>query len=292
MSLMCLGSGGAVCMHGCRHLHCARKLQRPHSGCVRACISAGISNVCVGLIGAGYTGSYIFSQTVFTMRAGVFNRLCGLVVALMEVAVFALPFSVVEVRQCLQEQAPKGRHWVLVNTVIGAYKGVRQWNTALLHCFGMQHNAPRFWRKPIYNTAHGAEGATTGSTRPCIISNRPWICGERPSVVEVAASLNQCFTPWAQGTAAHNLQKNMFLARSTVHLNLMPDIPQPFFARASHIGTTTQALITLQSSSPAPQYCPSFFFGALLLWFGSEICRDWLVLSHRKLSMPEYALLW
>lgn len=23
------------------------------------------------------------------------------------------------------------------------------------------------------------------------------------------------------------------------------------------------------------QYCPSFFFGALLLWFGVEICRDW-----------------
>lgn len=54
--------------------------------------------MCVGLIGAGYTGSYIFSQTVFTMRAGVHNRLCGLVVAVIEVIVFALPFSVVEVR--------------------------------------------------------------------------------------------------------------------------------------------------------------------------------------------------
>jgi len=52
----------------------------------------------VGLIGAGYTGSYIFSQTVFTMRAGVRNRLCGMVVAIMELIVFALPFSVVEVR--------------------------------------------------------------------------------------------------------------------------------------------------------------------------------------------------
>lgn len=25
------------------------------------------------------------------------------------------------------------------------------------------------------------------------------------------------------------------------------------------------------------QYCPNFFFGALLLWFGVEISRDWLV---------------
>lgn len=30
-----------------------------------------------GLLGAGYTGSYIFSQTVFTMRQGVFNRING-----------------------------------------------------------------------------------------------------------------------------------------------------------------------------------------------------------------------
>lgn len=40
------------------------------------------------------------------------------------------------------------------------------------------------------------------------------------------------------------------------------------------------------------QYCPNFFFGALLLWFGVEICRDWLVLSYAKLSAPEYTLLW
>lgn len=47
------------------------------------------------LLGAGYTGSYIFSQTVFTLRAGVLNRLNGLVVALVELFVFMLPFSVV-----------------------------------------------------------------------------------------------------------------------------------------------------------------------------------------------------
>jgi len=62
--------------------------------------------VCVGLIGAGYTGSYIFSQTVFTMRAGVHNRLCGFVVAIMELIVFALPFSVVEVSWYSLPQMP------------------------------------------------------------------------------------------------------------------------------------------------------------------------------------------
>eukprot|EP00955_Chlamydomonas_euryale_P019389 206628-Chlamydomonas_euryale.AAC.1 len=48
------------------------------------------------LLGAGYTGSYIFSQTVFTLRAGVFNRLNGVVVVVAELAVFATPFSVVQ----------------------------------------------------------------------------------------------------------------------------------------------------------------------------------------------------
>ena len=52
----------------------------------------------VALVGAGYTGSYIFSQTVFTMRAGVHNRLNGLVVAVVELAVFVMPFSVVRAR--------------------------------------------------------------------------------------------------------------------------------------------------------------------------------------------------
>lgn len=41
--------------------------------------------------------SYIFSQTVFTMRAGVFSRWNGVVVAASELVLFALPFSVVQV---------------------------------------------------------------------------------------------------------------------------------------------------------------------------------------------------
>ncbi|KAG1670994.1 hypothetical protein FOA52_014384 [Chlamydomonas sp. UWO 241] len=62
----------------------------------RELVTVGVSNMVTALLGAGYTGSYIFSQTVFTLRAGVFNRLNGVVVAAMEFAVFAVPFSVVQ----------------------------------------------------------------------------------------------------------------------------------------------------------------------------------------------------
>ena len=50
-----------------------------------------------------------------------------------------------------------------------------------------------------------------------------------------------------------------------------------------------------ESARPAcaqVQYCPSFFFGALLAWFGVDICVNWLYLSFWKLSRPEYVLLW
>ncbi|GLI60655.1 hypothetical protein VaNZ11_002855 [Volvox africanus] len=101
----------------------------------RELMTVGVSNMVTGALGAGYTGSYIFSQTVFTMRQGVSNRANGLAVAVVELLVFALPFSVV-------------------------------------------------------------------------------------------------------------------------------------------------------------QYMPNFFFGALLVWFGIEISKDWLILSYRKLSRAEYVLLW
>lgn len=35
---------------------------------------------------------------------------------------------------------------------------------------------------------------------------------------------------------------------------------------------------------PSPQYLPNFFYGSLLLWFGIEISRDWLVLSYSKMT--------
>lgn len=39
------------------------------------------------------------------------------------------------------------------------------------------------------------------------------------------------------------------------------------------------------------QYLPNFFFAALLMLLGVEITLDWLILSARKVSRPEYALL-
>ena len=46
--------------------------------------------------GAGFTGSYIFSQTIFTMRAGVTSRINGFIIALMMLVIFVAPFSVIE----------------------------------------------------------------------------------------------------------------------------------------------------------------------------------------------------
>ena len=40
------------------------------------------------------------------------------------------------------------------------------------------------------------------------------------------------------------------------------------------------------------QYCPNFFFGALLVWFGVDIVSSWMISSFWKLSRAEYILLW
>ena len=42
---------------------------------------AGLSNIITSLTGAGLTGSYIFSQTLFSMRAGVHTKLHGWIIA-------------------------------------------------------------------------------------------------------------------------------------------------------------------------------------------------------------------
>lgn len=42
---------------------------------------AGISNMVTALSGAGMTGSYIFSQTIFSMRARIATRVHGSVIA-------------------------------------------------------------------------------------------------------------------------------------------------------------------------------------------------------------------
>lgn len=53
----------------------------------------GISNLVSGVTG-GYTGSYIFSQTIFNLRRGVNNRVCGLIIVIVEVIVLLVPYSV------------------------------------------------------------------------------------------------------------------------------------------------------------------------------------------------------
>ena len=55
--------------------------------------TVGISNFISGCAG-GFTGSYIFSQTIFTMRAQVESRLVGIVVVLCSAVTFMIPFSI------------------------------------------------------------------------------------------------------------------------------------------------------------------------------------------------------
>ena len=55
--------------------------------------TVGLSNVISGLTG-GYTGSYIFSQSIFSLRAGIRSRLAGYVLAVCELLVLVLPFPI------------------------------------------------------------------------------------------------------------------------------------------------------------------------------------------------------
>lgn len=52
----------------------------------------GKSNLLSGLLG-GFSGSYIFSQTIFTMRRNVDTRICGYTIAIVELAVVICPIS-------------------------------------------------------------------------------------------------------------------------------------------------------------------------------------------------------
>jgi len=55
--------------------------------------TVGLSNIISGISG-GYTGSYIFSQSIFSLRAGVRSRMNGFVIALCQIVVVVLPFPV------------------------------------------------------------------------------------------------------------------------------------------------------------------------------------------------------
>lgn len=53
----------------------------------------GLSNLISGMLG-GYTGSYIFSQSIFSLRAGIRSRLAGFISALFEAVTVIMPISV------------------------------------------------------------------------------------------------------------------------------------------------------------------------------------------------------
>ncbi|KAL4117579.1 hypothetical protein PRIC2_011567 [Phytophthora ramorum] len=55
--------------------------------------TVGWSNVVSGLLG-GYTGSYIFGQTIFTCRSKTNSRIVGVCVIIAEIAIVAIPVSV------------------------------------------------------------------------------------------------------------------------------------------------------------------------------------------------------
>mmetsp|Transcript_22235 Transcript_22235/g.46182 ORF Transcript_22235/g.46182 Transcript_22235/m.46182 type:complete len:554 (+) Transcript_22235:222-1883(+) len=56
--------------------------------------TVGLSNFVSGLTG-GYSGSYIFSQTIFTLRSGVRDRIAGFTVAILEGIVVCMPFPII-----------------------------------------------------------------------------------------------------------------------------------------------------------------------------------------------------
>ena len=90
--------------------------------------SAGFSNLASGLAGAGFTGSYIFSQTIFSMRAGVMSRLNGGVIACVELVLFLLPKSVCNsvLRYYLKSS---------VLATLGTMLLMACWNSLSFHCY-------------------------------------------------------------------------------------------------------------------------------------------------------------
>jgi len=62
----------------------------------REVVTVGLSNVLAGAAGGGFTGSWIFSQTLFSARAGVAHRWAhGAAIAALELAAFASPLSII-----------------------------------------------------------------------------------------------------------------------------------------------------------------------------------------------------
>lgn len=56
--------------------------------------TVGVSNLFSGL-GGGFTGSYLFSQTIFTLRGKLDSRYVGLIVFVLEIIIVLSPFSII-----------------------------------------------------------------------------------------------------------------------------------------------------------------------------------------------------
>lgn len=140
-------------------------------------LRAAVSNMAVGLAGCGYTGSYIFSQTIFTMRAGVFSRWNGAVVAASELLLAVLPFSVVQVQMDMELGAGASRESCL--------KG--DW------CLGLLQDAPHLLCCCVY--CHIGEGVHS-----CLGldvdggSNPPFLVGSSPLATSPHAAVPPCST--------------------------------------------------------------------------------------------------
>lgn len=56
--------------------------------------TVAISNIATGVLGVGFTGSYIFSQTIFTLKSGIYNRLNGWMITVAEILCVISPWSI------------------------------------------------------------------------------------------------------------------------------------------------------------------------------------------------------
>eukprot|EP00887_Chlorella_sp_A99_P005390 scaffold1.g5390.t1 len=94
--IKCAGLFLVVCFGSCMDIAAIQQEMPEKIDFNAELTTVALSNMATAAAGLGYTGSYIFSQTVFTMRAGVFSRLNGWLVCLSELALFVLPVSVVQ----------------------------------------------------------------------------------------------------------------------------------------------------------------------------------------------------
>jgi len=62
----------------------------------RELVTIGVGNLISGLC-LGYTGSYIFSQSIFTYRTGVHSRWTGAIIVLVFAYVVASPVNILQV---------------------------------------------------------------------------------------------------------------------------------------------------------------------------------------------------